>query len=96
MRVTTMEDQVHEQTELELETVEGETKAERFLRLAGNRYKIAVKRVRLIGNLGNRNAYEYDDEQVKSMFDALRKELDDAEAKFSDADEEIFDPFSNT
>ena len=81
--------------EAELENIEGETKAEKFVRLARARHRVAVKRIRLLANLGNRNNYEYDDEQVANMFHNLRIELDNAEAAFqSKDDDEIFDPFA--
>ena len=85
----------NDQTEFELENIEGETKAEAFERLARMRYAKLVKRIRLLGNLGNRNAYDYTDEQVTMMFGHIRVELDEAEARFQSRDDDaIADPFA--
>ncbi len=90
--VDQMEDDV-DVIEADLENIEGETKAEKFLRLAPMRYRKTVKRIRLLSNLAG-PSYEFDGEQVATMFEALRKELAEAEAKFQGADETIFDPFA--
>ncbi|WP_245267983.1 hypothetical protein [Rhizobium sp. 42MFCr.1] len=51
--------------------------------MAEARVNRAIKDVRLIGNLANRGAYAYDDEDVKKIFRVLQKELDAAKARFS-------------
>ena len=38
--------------------------------------------IRLIGNLSNRNAYTYVDDDVRKIFKALQKELDAAKSRF--------------
>ena len=58
-----------------------ETKAERFVRLAEPRVTRACKAVSLLGNLAA-SGYEYTDQQVKTMFDAVQYELDAARAEF--------------
>jgi len=85
-----------DQMENEPENIEGETKSDKFVRLARARHRKAVKTIRLLGNLGNRTNYEYDDEQVHLMFVNLRSELEEAEKKYSskEEDEDIFDPFA--
>ena len=50
-----------------------ETKAERFVRLAEPRVTRACKAVSLLGNLAA-SGYEYTDQQVKTMFDAVHCE----------------------
>lgn len=90
-----MNDSTQTEFDLEpLENIEGETKSEAFERLARARYTKLVKRIRLLGNLGNRNNYEYTDEQIAMLFGHIRVELDDAEARFRSVDDdEIVDPF---
>ncbi|PJE40127.1 MAG: hypothetical protein CUR33_13960 [Pseudomonas sp.] len=61
-------------------------KREKFVRLAEQRVNRAMNDIRLIGNLSNRNAYSFNDEDVKKIFKALQKELDQAKSRFSDAD----------
>lgn len=74
--------------------IEGESKTEAFARIGRPRYRKAVKAIQLMGNLSNTYTYEYTDEQVKAIFDGLRKELDDAEARFTSQDPEEYDPFA--
>lgn len=61
-------------------------KREKFVRLAEQRVNRAIKDLSLIGNLSNRSAYSFMDEDVKKIFKALQKELDQAKARFSDAE----------
>ena len=58
-------------------------KRAKFVELVENRTNRAIKDVRLIGNLANRNAYEYSAEDVKKVFRALQRELDAAKARFT-------------
>ena len=62
-----------------------QTPSERFIRLAEKRVKRAIKTLQLIGNLSNRSNYEYTEEEVKRIFDALSSELRRARARFSEA-----------
>jgi hypothetical protein len=57
-------------------------KRKKFVELAEARVNRAIKDIRLIGNLANRSAYEYGDEDVKQMFRALQKELEAAKSRF--------------
>lgn len=58
-------------------------KREKFVELAQARVNRAIKDVRLIGNLANRSAYEYGEDDVKKIFRAIQKELDAARARFT-------------
>jgi transcription elongation GreA/GreB family factor len=60
----------------------GESHHDRFRRLAEKRVIRTIKDIRLIGNLGNRNNYEYAADEVEKMFRTLEKELKLARAKF--------------
>ncbi len=57
-------------------------KRSKFVKLAQARVNRAIKDISLIGNLANRSAYEYGDEDVKKIFKALHRELDAAKARF--------------
>lgn len=57
-------------------------KRTKFVELAEARVNRAMKDIQLIGNLSNRGAYAYTDEDVRKVFRALQKELDAAKAKF--------------
>ena len=69
-------------------------KAERFKRLAEKRVNRAIKDLRLVANLANRNNYQYEQDQVETIMRALRRELQALGEKFNKqaADEES--PFS--
>jgi hypothetical protein len=54
-----------------------------FVRLAVRRVNRAIKDIRLIGNLSNRSAYQYDDEDARKIVKALQKELDTLKARFA-------------
>ena len=58
-------------------------KRKKFVELAEARVNRAIKDVRLIGNLANRSAYQYEEEDVRKIFKALQKELDSAKARFT-------------
>ena len=58
-------------------------KPEKFVRLAENRVNKALKDIQLIGNLCNRNAYEYADDDVRKIFSSLQGGLNSAKARFS-------------
>lgn len=58
-------------------------KRSKFIELAEARVNRAIKDFRLIGNLANRSAYEYSEDDVRKMFRALQKELEAAKARFT-------------
>jgi hypothetical protein len=58
-------------------------KRSKFVGLAEARVNRAIKDIRLIGNLANRGAYTYEEEDVRKIFRALQKELDAAKARFT-------------
>lgn len=52
-----------------------ESKHNKFKRLAKLRGERALKDLRLVGNLSSKNNYEYTEEEVKALFNALEEEL---------------------
>jgi len=58
------------------------TRRERFLEVAQRRTKALLRDLRLLGNCGNRSAYEYTDEEVEKIFSAIQRELDLARSRF--------------
>lgn len=61
-----------------------ESPHERFKRLAEARVNRALNDIRLIGNLSNRNNYEFTGEEVDKIFRVLDTELKQARARFID------------
>ena len=59
-----------------------DSKNSKFKRLAELRANRALKDIRLIGNLSNKNYYAYNIEDVELIFSALRKEMKIAENRF--------------
>ena len=57
-------------------------KRAKFVELVQARVNRTVRDIRLIGNLSNRSAYTYSDDDVRKVFRALQKELDAAKARF--------------
>ena len=60
-----------------------EEKREKFVRLAEGRTRTALDAIRKIGNLSNKRAYEYDDQDVKKIIRALREATNELERRFS-------------
>jgi hypothetical protein len=58
-------------------------KREKFVELAENRTRNAIKAIRVIGKLGNKNAYQYDDSDVQKIVRALTKEVEALKARMS-------------
>lgn len=58
-------------------------KRAKFVELANNRVGRTIKDLRLIGNLANRAAYEYSEEDAKKITRALQREMDLLKARFS-------------
>lgn len=58
-------------------------KREKFVELAESRTINAIKAIRVIGKLGNKNAYEFNDADVQKIVRALSKEVDALKARMS-------------
>ena len=63
----------------------GESKRDRFVRLAEKRTTSALHTIRLIGNLANRNNYEFGAADAKKILGALSAELENLKRKFSES-----------
>jgi hypothetical protein len=59
------------------------SKREKFVELAENRTRNAIKAIRVIGKLGNKNAYQYDDSDVSKIVRALSKEIEALKARMT-------------
>ena len=63
-------------------------KRQKFVRIAEARVNRHINLMRLIGNLSNKNAYQYDDQDVDKIFNAIQNEIDKAKAKFEFSNEQ--------
>lgn len=59
-------------------------KAEKFKELAEKRVTDTLKKLQLIGNLANKNNYDYTDEQVKQIIYTLESEIKTLKLKFTE------------
>jgi hypothetical protein len=61
----------------------GESKQERFKRLAKLRGDRVLRDIQLLGNLSNKNNYSYTDQDVRKLFTALEEELRISKSRFT-------------
>ena len=59
-------------------------KTERFKRVAENRTNKIIDQIRLLGNCANKSNYEYTEEDVKKIFNAIETELRATKRKYQD------------
>ena len=62
-------------------------KAAKFVELANKRVNKALKDIQLIGNLANKQNYEFTNEQAKKIVRALQQEVDIVKQSFQGVDE---------
>lgn len=59
-----------------------ETSQERFKRLATLRTNTVLRRLKVLGNCANRQAYQYSEEDVDKIFYEIERKLKEVKAKF--------------
>jgi hypothetical protein len=69
---------------------ENETKRDRFKRLASLRTNEVIRRLKVLGNCANRQAYEYDAEDVGKIFGEIDRKVREVKAKFNFSKEKEF------
>jgi hypothetical protein len=62
----------------------GETKRQRFVRLAESRTSNAIRAIRTIGKLGNKAQYEFDETDIRKVASALIREIDAMKARMGE------------
>lgn len=60
-----------------------EERRDRFLKLAPRRVQKALKALQQVGNCGNRNSYQYSEEEALKIGLALKRALDECGEKYS-------------
>ncbi|WML57757.1 hypothetical protein [Neobacillus sp. PS2-9] len=63
---------------------ENQEKLLKFERIAEKRVSDTLKKIQLIGNLANKNNYDYTDKHVKQIIDSLEYELKVLKNKFAE------------
>ena len=59
-----------------------ETKRERFKRLASLRTNEVLRRLKVLGNCANRQAYEYFEEDVNRIFGEIERKVKEIKIRF--------------
>jgi len=67
-----------------------ETPEERFKRIATVRTNAVLDRLRILGNLSNRQMYSYSQEDIDKIFSAINKQLREVRIKFNSQKPEKF------
>ena len=67
-----------------------ETPEERFKRIATVRTNAVLNRLRILGNLSNRQMYSYSEEDINKIFSAINKQLREVRVKFNSQKQEKF------
>ena len=65
-------------------SVQNNGKHERFKRLAERRVNMILDKLRLLGQLSNKNNYEYTDAQIETIFRAIQRDVNATKAKFKE------------
>ena len=69
--------------ELENKSSNSESRSQRFKRIATKRTNDIIRKIRILGNCSNRSAYDYSEEDVNKIFNAINKEIKAANSRFS-------------
>ena len=67
-----------------------ETPRDRFRRLATLRTNEVLKRLKILGNCANRQAYDYTEKDIDAIFSAIERKLKETKAKFHFPKEQKF------
>ncbi len=59
-----------------------ESKGQSFKRLAASRTNNAIKNIRLLGNLSNKNNYQYSESDSRKIFNIIENEVRLAKSRF--------------
>lgn len=60
----------------------GDNKRERFKKLAVYRTNEVLKRLKVLGNCGNRSAYDYSEDEIIKIFTEIDHSIKETKAKF--------------
>lgn len=63
---------------------------DRFIYLATYRTNILLKRIKILSNCSNKNLYEYKQEDIDKIFEAVEKKLEEAKLKFKEKGQDEF------
>ena len=67
-----------------------ETPEEKFKRVAEARTNAVIHKLRVLGNLSNRQIYSYSEKDINRIFSAINKQVKEVKAKFNSQRQEKF------
>lgn len=67
-----------------------ETPQERFKRVAEARTNAVLDKLRILGNLSNRQMYSYSEEDINKIFSAINERVRETKSKFHFSNKERF------
>ena len=67
-----------------------ETPEERFKRVAEARTNAVLHKLRILGNLSNRQMYSYSEEDINKIFSAINKQLKEVRVRLNSQKKERF------
>ncbi len=62
---------------------DNETPEQRFKRIAEIRTNAVLEKIRILGNLSNKQVYGYTEEDIDKIFSAINNQLKEVKVKFS-------------
>lgn len=68
-------------------------KRKKFIKLAEQRTNTAIKRIELIGNLGNHYVYEYNEEDTGKIIDALEAAVEKVKTRLNGSEKRSQESF---
>ncbi len=71
--------------------MKGETKEQRFKRIAEKRVQLVFESLRKLSQCANKRMYKWNDEQLNKIWDAVNKELGKCKDRFENAEFEEFE-----
>jgi len=60
-----------------------ESKSDKFKRLATQRTNEVINKLHVLGNCSNRSIYDYSEEDISKIFNAVEKQLKEVKLKFT-------------
>lgn len=70
--------------------MKGESKNQRFIRVAEKRVQNVLDSIRRLSQCSNRRMYEWEDDQLKRIWEAIDTELQKCKKKYENHQEAIF------
>lgn len=67
-----------------------ETNADRFKRVAEKRVQNILNGIKSLSQLANKRIYEWDNNQLKKIWGAIEKEIENCKKSFEDPDSTMF------